>query len=1165
MANYNRTKAPKGPNPLTVENYKHVFAAYANMAQFNAFRTIAHISMLLGIDPDGISETKLEKSAAVEALLSPMVEVAEKARRLFERHFPFLLPLTDFQRRNNLTKGADRSEGEIYYELLRKVFPLLNHYRNHTTHYRAVGNSKKIATLEGTLARPLKDVLRASVFRVEENYCKHPAPADAKGRATVDAVVRCVTRIKQDMGRDDVFMFRIDERQGDGLMLSPVGKAFFLCLFLHKKYVTEFLSQIHLFYTSRRNAFGCWETAEETDPAQRGAVLDIFAAYRINLPKARYEADGDPALTLAFDILGELQKAPAELLDTLSDRDRELFRLPAPEAMLAADVDSKLYFRRFTDRFPQLALRYLDVTRAMKDIRFQVRLGKLRYAFYMKMCLDADEPDRVRSLQTELNGFGRIDEIEKARRREWAPLLHAAPDDPDADAGELRALHREFHFEPDTADSAPYITDMHATYAINASRIGLHWGESVLTPDGLPRVVIPAGTRGDYLTREKRAERGEEWGVRIQEPQCFLSTYELPALLLHEHLRSLLPEAESHAVPSAESIIKDKTEAMRRFFRGVRDGSTDAANFNDALKACGLHADEVPEKLTDYFNGKSPDANKRQALLRARYEEMVEDTERRLDAIGADMKRYADPKNRRGRADFRDVRPGRLADWLAADIMKMQPAAVRDADGTRRAVSKLTGLNFQVMQKSLAVYAGIAVLRGMFIDAGLIRAGAASHPFLDNVRGAATTVEFYTEYLRQKKAYLKALDRDRDYSRYSFLARGASKWQERTPAYIRELAARYAYGAVELPRGLFTASIAALLGRLGITGVDATRDNAAWMVAQYYDRALADGPQCFYDSRRFRRSYRLFELLNPQLEPQYLSEAQMAERAGALRGDAVDATVAAVVQARIERSRRVRGAARVVNDADTRARIREQLRAARREWDKNERAIRRYKVQDMVLFLLAKRLLALDSLPDGGDMRLAALSPFAGDEGKGNILDMPMRFSVRLPLSDGRSVCITQPDLKPKNYGDFYAFLNDTRLDTLIGYLARGADDVEIDRGTLESEFGEYDVMRPEVFRLIHDIERSIYERFRAQFEAKVPEVYYFTGANGKAQRLNNFNNLLSLATDALDAHELLTEVRNAFSHNRFTRTSVVCVARMSSVARAIVEAFERTKHQYID
>lgn len=1154
-------RKPKGPNPLTVENYKHVFAAYANMAQFNAFSTVAHISMLLGLNPDEISETRLGKSAAVEALVSPMADVAEKARQLFERHFPFLLPLTEYMRRTGLTNNRNLSDGRVFRSVLLKLFSLLNHYRNHTTHYLHQGNLKEITKIEKDLALPLKDVLRASVFRVEENYCRHPAPANAKGAASVRAVASCITRIKQNMGRD-VFMYRLDEDKDGKIALSPVGKAFFLCLFLHKKYVSEFLSKIHLFYTSRRNSFGWWEKAEETDPALRGVVLDIFAACRIRLPKARYEAEGNPVLTLGFDILGELQKVPAELLDTLSDNDRALFRLPAPEAILANDVDNKLYFCRFTDRFPQLALRYLDVTRAMKDIRFQVRLGTLRYAFYMKTCLDADEPDRVRALQIELNGFGRIDEIEKARRREWNSLLRTAPTADAATPSELRTLRRGFGFEPDTADSAPYITDMRAAYVINASRIGLHWGESVLNHDGLPVVSIPEGAHGDILTREKRRADGREWGVRMQEPQCFLSTYELPALLFHEYLRSLLPDAERGEWPSAESIIMEKTEAARRFFRGVRDGTTVASNFAEALEACGLRSDEVPEKLINYFVGNVHDAQRRQALLRARYEEMLDDTQCRLKAIDADMKCYADPKNRRGRADFRDVRPGRLADWLAADIVRMQPASVQDASGTSIAVKKLTGLNFRVMQKSLAVYTGMAALRGMFEEARLIGAGAASHPFLNSVRNAESTLEFYKEYLQKKIAYLKTLDRD--YSQYSFLTRGASKWQERTPAYICELAARYADGAVELPRGLFTAPIADMLKRLGISDIDPAKENAARMIARYFDTVLHDGSQCFYNSTRFLRSYRLFELLSPNLEPQYLTVDQMSRRATALRGDAMTATVNKAVKARIERSRRVRGATPVTDNEETRTKIIEQLRAARRQWDNNERAIRRYKVQDMVLFLLAGRLLALAGLPDCGDMRLKNLSPIQAEEGKGNILDIPMPYSVDLQLESGRSVRIAQPDLKPKNYGDFYAFLNDTRLDTLIAYLDKGNRLVEIDRADLEREFGEYDRRRTDVFRLVHEIEQNIYERFRAQFDEKVPEIYYFADGTDKMPRLNNFNNLLSLVIGGLEAHALLTEVRNAFSHNRYTRPAIVQLSGKGPLAPEILQHFERTAHSIL-
>lgn len=1162
---------PEGPNPLSIDTHKHVFAAYSNMAQFNAYRTLCHISAQLALDPAYIVENRLEKAEAIGALTGAAPEIREKARVLFERSFPFLLPLCDYARRS---RNKNKPEGEIYAEMLRNLFRLLNHYRNHTTHYYHVGTKtvKDIAKAEASLAAPLRDVLRASVFRVEENYCKHPAPADEKGGARVAEVTAFVTQLKQNMQKD-VFDYRLDRKNtaNNTTELSAVGKAFIIGLFLHKKYLSEFLSQIHLFYTGRRRK-------ENTSTIERTVVLDIFAAYRMRLPRERYNLESDPRATLSLDILGELQKCPAELMDTFCDSDKERFRLPVGTAELAEGLADKSFFRRFDDRFATLALRYIDVSSMFADVRFQVSLGALRYAFYSKQCIDATEAGRTRSLQIDLNGFGRLHEIEQARLQQWRHLMHRAPDAPDA--AEARLLRREFSFEPDRPDSAPYITDSRAAYVLHSSRIGMYWpeGGSVITSDGLPRITIPDGARGDALSRLKQAG---EWSVRMQAPHCFLSTYELPAVLFLEHLRSRMGAEAKATVPSAESIIKTRTAASRRFFAAVQAGEVTRDNFAATLAECGLAEADVPEKLSAWFTGKEQSgAARRNALLRNRLDEMLDDTRRRLDSFERTVEKWDQKNNRRGRADFVDLRAGKLADWLAADIVAMQPAYDKG-----RPVRKLTGLNFQVMQKSIAVWTGIENIRAIFKQAKLIGGKGASHPFLHEIQRADGPMEFYRAYLNQKIKYLERMaSGTTDLSTLSFLARGVARWQERTPEYIRELAGRYLEGSVELPRGLFMPAIEKALRALGYQYVMKQRPgrtgacNTTHLITQYYAKTLQDSPQEFYDTTRYRRNYRLFTLLDAELRTLYLSEAEMDAAAQRLRADGIEAAVKSLMQARIKRSKKVRSAQPVHDNAETRSAFEAAIRSARREYDASERAIRRFRTQDMVLFLAAKDLLGLDTLatPEAKPtVRLRYINPFDGGGNK-NILNRPMRFGVSLTLSDGRSVRITQDDLKPKNYGDFYAFFNDTRLATLIDYVARERDkgtDIELDRHALDAEFAAYDSNRPEVFRLVHEVEKRIYLAFRDAFDRKDQSVYHFTENNQSYPRLNNFNNLLRLLPPNVQAHRLLTEIRNAFSHNRYTDARVVRVALTDDlglniarpIASSIVDRFVSTKASYID
>ena len=50
-----------------------------------------------------------------------------------------------------------------------------------------------------------------------------------------------------------------------------------------------------------------------------------------------------------------------------------------------------------------------------------MELGKFRFRFYEKIGVDGEK--RMRTLQKEINGFGRLQEIEELRKKEWADML----------------------------------------------------------------------------------------------------------------------------------------------------------------------------------------------------------------------------------------------------------------------------------------------------------------------------------------------------------------------------------------------------------------------------------------------------------------------------------------------------------------------------------------------------------------------------------------------------------------------------------------------------------------------------------------------------------------------------------------------------------------------
>ena len=100
----------------------------------------------------------------------------------------------------------------------------------------------------------------------------------------------------------------------------------------------------------------------------------------------------------------------------------------------------------------------------------------------------------------------------------------------------------------------------------------------------------------------------------------------------------------------------------------------------------------------------------------------------------------------------------------------------------------------------------------------------------------------------------------------------------------------------------------------------------------------------------------------------------------------------------------------------------------------------------------------------------------------------------------------------------------------------------DIKRDNLETEFEHYDRQRQEVFRLLQNIECLIIESHPAIADSNAGKPG-FNNKEGKPYR-NSFSSLLSLCKQYLneggeptDVSNLLTEIRNAYSHNRYVKS----------------------------
>ena len=1219
-------------NKLLKEN-RHVFAAYLNMARQNAFETLCHISKLMGIELDEAEkekENKLWEMKVVKELSTEEIKSERKLKliKLFHTHFPFLKPIIDIEQRS--PKGyipteldEDPSEEQIkneldakivyasplkYYAILENMFRLLNALRNEYTHANPEKTSLDVKRkLQENVVRYAYNCLDGGRRVVKQRFGNFESLQEKqweeedkkqknnknKPREYKDAYAFLTdTKVRYDKERKagkfkfvekKDFPYRMKDDDG---ILSYLGVLLFVCQFLHKKYIAMFMDKVKPY-------------RKEADEVEKKVLLEIFSVYRVRLPKERYDSER-PDYALGLDMLNELQKCPKELYETFNDTDKAKFRVPIKSTSEDVVMDDGVIVEngevlqiRVQDRFPTMALRYIDQTQMFPKIRFQVSLGHYRYSFYDKKCIDSTEKDRVRVLQKEINGFGRLSEIELKRKEMYGP--HIRTND---------------KVRKDTADSEPYITDCRANYVFNGNRIGFLFFDKELGRTEIKSMNINEDKEIMYIPEKlewnkdlAKKNKGKKEGTKnaiCVPPIAWLSTYELPALIFHHQLCQKLnldsPDKKISKNPT-EYVIIQCIKTYHRFFNDIKEGRLHPGMVKDKESLASLIKEDyaplqlkdIPVKLVDYLTNVKVNMEKIfKERAEERMEKMLKGTEVRLKMFREERKTIGSKDNKLGKKGYVDIRPGKLADYLAKDMLMFQPVGKDNKN-------KVTGLNFQVIQASLAVYDKTwEELRVIFENAKLINQKNIhlNHPFLGNLfaskKKPLNTMDFYEMYLVEKINYLKRRLMKGTFSD-AFLHKNRMKWKMRDADYYKALAGRYLeeilkdehknLKPIELPRGLFERSIVDILKNACMDesqqkfnndllvfvnkqiaayekGEEAPY-NTSFFISAYFNHVLKDKVQPFYisTSKEYKRTYKFFNMINNQKErnalvAQYYTQEEFKElrKKYKLTGKA-DAKLINYKNDAFDKEKK-KPESRGKSKDEIKEIINSRLRKYRSEYDDNERAIRRFMVQDILVFLMAKDLLLKnigDELKDDKTIdkikryKLQNINPTSDT---GNILSLSIPFSLTLTLEDGSTRTITQQELKLKNYGDFFRFVYDERLATLLSQ----TKNVEINRDELEKELLHYDLKRTEIFSWVHAMERHL---FKQHPELKNPDKkeegsHYYYAQKVKNKKTGeeeiqyspirqNFRAMLNVPGDIPSQHlEAMVEIRNSFCHNHY-------------------------------
>lgn len=1211
-------------NPLTnkkdqkdQKDQRNLFAAALNEAQHNLYMSIRHISTFLGLNADKVDEESLESCELIGLLNNKgRKEQKQKAMDLLDDNFPFLKPFLDKVQKEKKIKNITAKE---YYEVMVMLIKVLMAYRNEFTHYAPIGIwTNDLHQQFNLLIKCLRNAFTGGCREVKSRL---NLPADCY--TFIESYNDGEQYVKGSKGKKirDEWFYKLDVKELDNsekivkytdaegkertlYRLSKVGLVMFISLFLQKQKIIQLISSVKMHK-------GRVKSNNSTDiENEKRIVNEIFCVYRQKLTRERIESTRQK-YAIALDMLNELQKCPRELMKTLHPDAQNLFRVTTDKTEEQKRVEKQEndgeesddmwenFMMRYKDRFPYLAMSYIDTFDVLPGVFFQVALGKYRFKFYEKDCIDGEK--RVRSWQKELNGFGRLSKIETERKNLYKPSDYLV-------------------YIEDQANSEPYVTNQRAAYKITGNRVGLMFNTKEKQPLQndmyLPKIDPPKEKSECHETKEEYKAKE----VLCEQPTCWLSVYELPALLFH-HLLSKEDKATA-------KIIKDCVTNLRQLFYDIVKGASDNAvncpkwleeeqwkkvlsysskersvgvrpvdtndEYVDLIKSYNLKPEWIPLEIRDYLLKKEKTHLKfgqteyPKFILKKRHVNIWYDTnafsetEKLLADFEIALARVGTSDNKIGKKSYKTLKPGEIAMWLAKDILKLQPSAPANG-GKPKGHNKLTGLNFAVFQAAIATYNGnISELKNLFGKAGLIE-GDYSHPFLQDVLNEiekGDILTFYKEYLEKRKNYFGV---QRPKQNNSSLP-DRVKWMERNKTWYCKLAYRYLASPIELPRGLFKDAIVQLLPNSNfkeIFNVQISKYNVSYLITQYHKFINEDSNQEFYYTGEascdatinYKRNYLLFELLKAEesddSQPLYLTLEEMLINDETMpKLDENESYNDFVTLSENTKKTLTEEEKKEYEEKQ----YKKKLMKAKRHYFDNERSIRRYMVQDIIMFMIAKKILSDGQKQNEkvNDFKLGNIRPGVSE---GILSENINNFSIILLFKyfkkdkDGKIteerecndiiVEIYQDSIKYKNLGDFFKFIYDSRLRSLVVHLkgeeikkenleekVQGFDldtaflsdkvkYMKISSENLAIEFETYEKARPGIFESVHLLECNVIENKGGKDKLKSRT---FTNKQGKELPiLCNFNELMKL-DDKLDdkSREILVELRNAFSHSRY-------------------------------
>ncbi|MFC5045769.1 type VI-B CRISPR-associated RNA-guided ribonuclease Cas13b [Aquimarina hainanensis] len=592
--------------------------------------------------------------------------------------------------------------------LYRTICNLRNYY-THKIHHTVYLDPKLSRWLDRVLLHTVKDVMRQR-FNEETMEIRLPKRYDAlkqlKGSALKKEIEEVFSHLisplhNKDKKEDWALLPSLSSTRKNHT-ISTKGFAFLISLFLPRKEMEEFLDHTRGFKSTETLSF---------------QVTRWVFTYRCFKKIKKVLRSDYSDMALALQMLDELSKCPTPLYNQLAKKYQWEFIEDINEyiqdheeneqGLFASTISHQIIRRRYEDKFPYFAIRFLDETLNFTRLFFQIVLGTYEHDRREKnFSFTLHSIDR--SIKEQIKVFGKLSAIQKAK---------------------------EAFFTPDTSDHTAWQRYPGAHYAIENNKIAIYHTEVTKR--------LPDKDRKNRKDKKTvLQELGLEDIARVSPPTAYLSVHELPAMV-YTVLQKL-----QQGIPK-ETIRRELENRLRDKIRAQYLSDTNI----DQMISSGQRG-TLPDRIYETkVKKQAPDQSKKPMKEGLQTDKLRKDLHREIQLSIEKrnaLRKTADATSRL-KNWLTNTEKGELATWICQDIKRFISKNTR---------TKWKSTHSRELQAMLSQYDHYQEQIIVILQKDIGYSSKNEHPFLEKALKPPNLILFADRYLQERISYLRKLDQE---------------------------------------------------------------------------------------------------------------------------------------------------------------------------------------------------------------------------------------------------------------------------------------------------------------------------------------------------------------------------------------------------------------------